>query len=77
VIDGKQAVQNVRAAHQAFIDNVTAMNKCRTPGAEYEALKAADKPLWDKFRAAKDDLCDHVYETYGVSLFDLKNLGHG
>lgn len=75
MIDAKQAVKNVQDAHQAFIDNVAQMNKVR--GAEYEALKAKDKPLWDAFRATKQVLSDHVLETYGVSVHDLKNLAWG
>lgn len=77
MIDAKQAVKAVRDAHQAFIDNVTAMNKCSAAGPEYETLKANDKPLWDAYRATKQALSDHVYETYGVSIYDLNNLTVG
>ena len=67
MITAEQAVQNVRdavEAHQKFTD-------------EQVVYDAQEQILWDAARSAKQALRDHIYATYGVSVFELSDLVQG
>ncbi len=78
VIAPKDAMQRVRAADAAHRAKTAEINKLSgSDEATYERLRQEEKATWEDRRAARRALRQHIHDTYGVDVHDLKMLSQG